>query len=384
MVIEIETETADRTREVGEALASSLEPRDTVVLTGDLGAGKTTLVQGIARGLGVEDHVASPTFTLVHEYAGRLDIAHVDVYRLERVQDVLDLALDELGGSERVLLDRMGRCGRRPPARGQAPRGAHDRAGRRRDPPDRDDAPGTGLGTRWERLEQVSSRSAAPRPSLVRPRRDRRRHRDLDAPDLGGDRDRARDPRRRSPWPARLGRSRSRLPWSSSAAGRGSSSRQVGGIAVGIGPGLFTGLRVGVQTAKTLAQVLGVPIVGITSLDALAFSVRHTDRLIVAVVDGRRGEVFSALYRPVPGGVLRISEPVATPEHLAAELGPARGGAGGRRRCHPVPRRARGAGGGSSSPRRWPIPTRRRWWSWRCRGSSGRSTIGSTTSCRCT
>jgi tRNA threonylcarbamoyladenosine biosynthesis protein TsaE len=108
MAIEIETETADRTREVGQALASMLEPRDTVVLTGDLGAGKTTLVQGIGRGLGVEEHVASPTFTLVHEYTGRLDIAHVDVYRLERVQDVLDLALEELGGPERVLLIEWG------------------------------------------------------------------------------------------------------------------------------------------------------------------------------------------------------------------------------------------------------------------------------------
>jgi tRNA threonylcarbamoyladenosine biosynthesis protein TsaE len=108
MVIEIETETADKTREVGEALASMLQPRDTVVLTGDLGAGKTTLVQGIGRGLGVEDHVASPTFTLVREYSGRLDIAHVDVYRLERVQDVVDLALDELGGPDRVLLIEWG------------------------------------------------------------------------------------------------------------------------------------------------------------------------------------------------------------------------------------------------------------------------------------
>lgn len=108
MVIEIETETADRTREVGRALASMLEPRDTLVLTGDLGAGKTTLVQGIGRGLGVDDHVASPTFTLVREYTGRLDIAHVDVYRLERVQDVLDLALDELGGPDRVLLIEWG------------------------------------------------------------------------------------------------------------------------------------------------------------------------------------------------------------------------------------------------------------------------------------
>jgi tRNA threonylcarbamoyladenosine biosynthesis protein TsaE len=108
MVIEIESETADRTREVGQALASMLQPHDTVVLTGDLGAGKTTLIQGIGRGLGVEDHVASPTFTLVREYTGRLDIAHVDVYRLERMQDVLELALDELGGPERVLLIEWG------------------------------------------------------------------------------------------------------------------------------------------------------------------------------------------------------------------------------------------------------------------------------------
>ena len=108
MVIELETENAERTREVGQALASLLQPRDTMVLTGDLGAGKTTLVQGIGRGLGVEDHVASPTFTLVREYSGRLDVAHVDVYRLERVQDVVDLALDELGGPERVLLVEWG------------------------------------------------------------------------------------------------------------------------------------------------------------------------------------------------------------------------------------------------------------------------------------
>jgi tRNA threonylcarbamoyladenosine biosynthesis protein TsaB len=96
---------------------------------------------------------------------------------------------------------------------------------------------------------------------------------------------------------------------------------QVGGIAVGIGPGLFTGLRVGVETAKTLAQVLSVPIVGITSLDALAFSVRHTHKLIVPVIDARRGEVFYAVYRALPGGVVRGSEySVASPDHLSAEL----------------------------------------------------------------
>lgn len=96
---------------------------------------------------------------------------------------------------------------------------------------------------------------------------------------------------------------------------------QVGGIAVGVGPGLFTGLRVGVETAKTLAQVLRVPIVGIVSLDALAYATRHTHKRIAAVIDARRGEVFHALYRAVPGGVVRETEPaVSPPDHLAAEL----------------------------------------------------------------
>jgi tRNA threonylcarbamoyladenosine biosynthesis protein TsaE len=100
--------TADDTRAVGEALAHVLMPRDAVLLTGELGAGKTTFVQGVAKGLGVEDRVVSPTFTLIKEYSGRLDVAHVDVYRLDRVQDVVDLGLDELGQGEDVLLVEWG------------------------------------------------------------------------------------------------------------------------------------------------------------------------------------------------------------------------------------------------------------------------------------
>jgi len=97
--------------------------------------------------------------------------------------------------------------------------------------------------------------------------------------------------------------------------------RRVGGIAIGVGPGLFTGLRVGVQTGKTLAQVLSVGVVGVSSLDALAYTVRATQRLIAAVIDARRGEVFFAVYRPVPGGVVRETEPsVGPPDHLVGEL----------------------------------------------------------------
>lgn len=93
---------------MGEAIAPLLRPRDAVVLTGELGAGKTVFVQGVARGLGVEDQVVSPTFTLIKEYAGRLNVAHVDVYRLDRVQDVVDLGLDELGEGDDVLLVEWG------------------------------------------------------------------------------------------------------------------------------------------------------------------------------------------------------------------------------------------------------------------------------------
>jgi tRNA threonylcarbamoyladenosine biosynthesis protein TsaE len=104
----IRTETAEDTRAVGRALAPLLRPADALALTGELGAGKTTFVQGVAVGLGFEGHVVSPTFTLVREYQGRVRIHHVDVYRLERVQDVLDLGLDEATAEGGVLLVEWG------------------------------------------------------------------------------------------------------------------------------------------------------------------------------------------------------------------------------------------------------------------------------------
>jgi len=74
-------------------------------------------------------------------------------------------------------------------------------------------------------------------------------------------------------------------------------------VAVDVGPGLFSGLRVGVATAKALAHALRVPMIGIPSLDLLAFPLRHATRMIVTVIDARRGEVFYAFYRQSPGGV---------------------------------------------------------------------------------
>lgn len=92
-------------------------------------------------------------------------------------------------------------------------------------------------------------------------------------------------------------------------------------VAVDNGPGLFTGLRVGVASGKAIAQALRVPMIAVSSLDLIAFPLRFADRRIAAVIDARRDEVYWALYRPVPGGVQRISEPtVGRPEELVAEL----------------------------------------------------------------
>ncbi len=96
---------------------------------------------------------------------------------------------------------------------------------------------------------------------------------------------------------------------------------EVGAVAVDVGPGLFTGLRVGIATAVSLAQALGVPMIPVPSLDLMAFPARWTSKVIVPALDARRGELFTALFRKVPGGVQRVRDAnVCTPEELSAEL----------------------------------------------------------------
>jgi tRNA threonylcarbamoyladenosine biosynthesis protein TsaE len=98
------TQSDEETRAFGEALGRRLGPGQVVCLIGPLGAGKTTLAQGIARGLEVEDVVNSPTFTLVQEYAGRVPVYHLDVYRLSGPEEATDLALDEMLAAGGVVM----------------------------------------------------------------------------------------------------------------------------------------------------------------------------------------------------------------------------------------------------------------------------------------
>jgi tRNA threonylcarbamoyladenosine biosynthesis protein TsaE len=97
MTLVARTDSVEATRDVGAALAELAEPGDLILLAGDLGAGKTAFTQGFGRGLGIEERITSPTFTLAREYdGGRLLLHHIDVYRLEQLEDIFDVGLPEL------------------------------------------------------------------------------------------------------------------------------------------------------------------------------------------------------------------------------------------------------------------------------------------------
>ncbi len=93
--IVLRSDSAARTRQLGEVLGALLQPGDLLLLTGDLGAGKTTLTQGIGAGLGVREVINSPTFTILKEYEGRLPLYHFDLYRIESPEEVYALGFDE-------------------------------------------------------------------------------------------------------------------------------------------------------------------------------------------------------------------------------------------------------------------------------------------------
>ena len=106
------TNSASETRALGEQLASGLRPGDTVILEGELGAGKSELARGIARGLGVTETVTSPSFTILNVYeSGRIPLYHFDWYRLESAEELYELGMDEyLGGDGIAIVEWPERC----------------------------------------------------------------------------------------------------------------------------------------------------------------------------------------------------------------------------------------------------------------------------------
>jgi tRNA threonylcarbamoyladenosine biosynthesis protein TsaE len=99
---------AEETRRIGAQIASELQPGDCLLLIGELGAGKTTLVQGLAQGLGVTETVRSPTFVLMHEYHGRVSLYHFDAYRIKNLEELREIGFEDTVRSEGVTVIEWG------------------------------------------------------------------------------------------------------------------------------------------------------------------------------------------------------------------------------------------------------------------------------------
>ncbi len=318
------------TRELAGRLAGICRAGDVVLLVGDLGAGKTIFAQGFAAALGVAGPVTSPTFALVRHYrcgpdAAVAQLIHADVYRTGSEAEVADLALAELVEEDAVALVEWGDMA--VAAFGESAAGGDARRARRAarslPPRDRSGGPGWlgGPGRRGGRAPRagrgvsggpdtgaavvaietatetvgVAVRTAAGVEAEFT-LTGRRRHVETLTPALEH----------------LLGQV-------------GLVPGDLGVVAVDIGPGLFTGLRVGVAAAKALAQSLGIGVVGATSLDILTAAAAHAGLRgpVLACVDARRGEVFASLTdvdpAGAPGGV-RIAAALFAPEELVATL----------------------------------------------------------------
>ncbi len=106
MTVELYSTSHTQTQAVGEKLGTLVSSRIVMALHGDLGAGKTTFVQGLAKGLGVPDtyYVTSPTYTLINEYPGRVPLIHMDLYRLGDVDELAYLGFDDILSSQDVII----------------------------------------------------------------------------------------------------------------------------------------------------------------------------------------------------------------------------------------------------------------------------------------
>jgi tRNA threonylcarbamoyladenosine biosynthesis protein TsaE len=93
--LHIKSDSPERTQGIGTIIGRSTNPNDLILLSGTLGSGKTCLTQGIARGLDINEYTLSPTFVLVREYRGRLRLYHIDLYRLDTGDDMVNIGLDD-------------------------------------------------------------------------------------------------------------------------------------------------------------------------------------------------------------------------------------------------------------------------------------------------
>lgn len=362
----VETTSEQATEAVGEALAHRLTAGDVVALVGPLGAGKTCFTRGLARGLGAGEPVASPTFALVREYRGRVAVRHVDLYRLEPAE-IEELDWRDLFYGSGVAVVEWADKGRR-----FLPAGHYLVEIR----PDQADDPG-------RRLISIAGPAGRPEgaapsapgfaeaesrvlclPADLLPRESPSKALAIDTSTRARSLAALRDGIiHETYWPPGLGE----LQAEDLAAGvrvllrqAGLGPRDLELVAVTLGPGSFTGVKVGLASAKALAYALRCPLVGVGTLDVLAAGVLVTGvqaagRLggqpgadgapsrpdaALALLDAKRGEIFGAAYLgEAPGGENHHLNPIAAPgsepylagaeeevlTRLGATLGPGRG-----------------------------------------------------------
>lgn len=108
MSAELLSTSADETRRLGTQIATELAPGDCVVIIGELGAGKTTFVQGLAQGLGITETVRSPTFILMREYLGRIPLYHFDAYRIKNLEELREIGFEDTVRAQGITVIEWG------------------------------------------------------------------------------------------------------------------------------------------------------------------------------------------------------------------------------------------------------------------------------------
>ncbi|CEQ25246.1 P-loop ATPases [[Clostridium] sordellii] len=103
-MVKIYLENEEQTKDIGYKLGQLVTPKSVICLIGDLGAGKTTMTQSLAKALEVDDYITSPTFTIVNEYEGRIPLYHFDVYRIGSSDEMYDIGFDEYIGGDGVCI----------------------------------------------------------------------------------------------------------------------------------------------------------------------------------------------------------------------------------------------------------------------------------------
>ena len=290
-MLELTSHSPDETQRIGAALGACAQPGDVLLLCGDLGAGKTCLTQGIAKGLDVDGYVRSPTFVLVTIHQGRLPLYHIDIYRLDHVAEVLDLGLEEyLAGDGvsviewadkapeafpedclRVTLDTLGEDSRllrlhpnRRPLRGACAAAPRPAGGRRRGTAPVDMELAIDTSTRYAGV----CLSQEGRVLVSRS------------------------------WYSRQNHTVELLPAVQELLKEaGAIARDLECVFVAIGPGGFSALRVGLSTAKGLCTGLNIPLVALNTLDVEAEPYRDHELPACALLDMGRGEAAARLLR---------------------------------------------------------------------------------------